>query len=175
VCRKETCLCAEEKSVPWTSAFQQRVAHRVFWGEGFIFSGAGPGLVWTDRPRKSGSKDLAPGQRLLVHAEMWEFKRHRSPSHPARQRLPQYPLRRRGLVSGESDGPGRIGCKACGHESAESVAHYLPHGERAAKPAPEESLVGSSWIAGAMTIVPRAAENLEVAHAAAAWARYWGG
>jgi uncharacterized protein (AIM24 family) len=65
VCRKETFLCAE-KSVQLEIAFQQRLGAGFFGGEGFILQRVtGPGTVWLDL---SGVEDLAPGQRLLVHA-----------------------------------------------------------------------------------------------------------
>jgi uncharacterized protein (AIM24 family) len=52
VCRKETFLCAE-KSVTLEIAWQQRI---------------GAGLVWLDLSGELVERDLAAGERLLVHA-----------------------------------------------------------------------------------------------------------
>lgn len=68
VCRKETFLCAE-KSVQLDIAFQQRLGAGLFGGEGFILQRVtGPGTVWLDLAGEVVTEDLAPGQRLLVHA-----------------------------------------------------------------------------------------------------------
>lgn len=68
VCRKETFLCAE-KSVQLDIAFQQRLGAGLFGGEGFILQKVtGPGTVWLDLSGEVVIEDLAPGQRLLVHA-----------------------------------------------------------------------------------------------------------
>jgi uncharacterized protein (TIGR00266 family) len=68
VCRKETFLCAE-KSVQLDIAFQQRLGAGFFGGEGFILQRVtGPGTVWLDLAGEVVIEDLAPGQRLLVHA-----------------------------------------------------------------------------------------------------------
>ena len=68
VLRKETFLCAE-KSVQLEIAFQQRLGAGFFGGEGFILQRVtGPGTVWLDLSGEVVVEDLAPGQRLLVHA-----------------------------------------------------------------------------------------------------------
>ena len=68
VCRKETFLCAE-KSVQLDIAFQQRLGAGFFGGEGFILQRVtGPGTVWLDLSGEVVIEELAPGQRLLVHA-----------------------------------------------------------------------------------------------------------
>jgi uncharacterized protein (TIGR00266 family) len=68
VCRKETFLCAE-KSVALDIAFQQRLGAGFFGGEGFILQRVtGPGTVWLDLSGEVVIEDLAPGQKLLVHA-----------------------------------------------------------------------------------------------------------
>lgn len=68
VCRKETFLCAE-KSIQLDIAFQQRLGAGFFGGEGFILQRVtGPGTVWLDLSGEVVTEDLAPGQRLLVHA-----------------------------------------------------------------------------------------------------------
>jgi uncharacterized protein (TIGR00266 family) len=68
VCRKETFLCAE-KSVQLEIAFQQRLGAGLFGGEGFVLQKVtGPGTVWLDLSGEVVIEELAPGQRLLVHA-----------------------------------------------------------------------------------------------------------
>lgn len=68
ICRKETFLCAEY-SVSLDIAFQQRLGAGVFAGEGFILQRVtGPGTVWLDLSGEVVEKDLAPGERLRVHA-----------------------------------------------------------------------------------------------------------
>ncbi len=68
VCRKETFLCAE-KSVTLDLAFQKRLGAGFFGGEGFILQRlTGPGTAFIDLAGEVVEKDLAPGERLLVHA-----------------------------------------------------------------------------------------------------------
>ena len=68
LCRKETFLCAE-KSVTLEIAFQKRLGAGFFGGEGFILQKVtGPGMVFLDLSGEVVEKDLAPGERLLVHA-----------------------------------------------------------------------------------------------------------
>lgn len=68
VCRKETFLVAE-KTVTLDIAFQQRFGAGLFGGQGFILQRVtGPGLVFLDLSGEVVEKDLAPGEKLLVHA-----------------------------------------------------------------------------------------------------------
>jgi uncharacterized protein (TIGR00266 family) len=68
ICRKETFLAAE-KSVTLEIAFQQRFGAGLFGGQGFILQRAtGPGLVFLDLSGEVVEKDLAAGEKLLVHA-----------------------------------------------------------------------------------------------------------
>lgn len=68
ICRKETFLVAE-KSVSLEIAWQQRLGAGVFGGEGFILQKVtGPGLVFLDLSGEVVERDLAPGEKLLVHA-----------------------------------------------------------------------------------------------------------
>lgn len=68
ICRKETFLVAE-KSVSLEIAWQQRFGAGVFGGEGFILQKVtGPGLVFLDLSGEVVERDLAPGEKLLVHA-----------------------------------------------------------------------------------------------------------
>jgi uncharacterized protein (TIGR00266 family) len=68
ICRKETFLCAE-KSVVLELAWQKRLGAGFFGGQGFILQKVtGPGTVWLDLSGEVVERDLAPGERLLVHA-----------------------------------------------------------------------------------------------------------
>ncbi len=68
ICRKETFLCAE-KSVSLEIAWQQRLGAGFFGGEGFILQKlTGPGTDWLDLSGELVERDLAPQERLLVHA-----------------------------------------------------------------------------------------------------------
>lgn len=68
ICRKETFLCAQ-KSVTLEIAWQQRIGAGFFGGEGFILQKVtGPGVVWLDLSGELVERDLAAGERLLVHA-----------------------------------------------------------------------------------------------------------
>ena len=68
LCRKETFLVAES-SVKFEIAFQQKLGAAFFGGEGFILQRiSGPGTVWLDLSGEVCTEELAPGQKLLVHA-----------------------------------------------------------------------------------------------------------
>ena len=68
ICRKETFLVAQ-KSVTLELAWQKRMGAGFFGGDGFILQKAtGPGVVWLDLSGELVERDLAPGERLLVHA-----------------------------------------------------------------------------------------------------------
>ncbi len=68
ICRKETFLCAE-KSVTLDIAWQKRLGAGFFGGQGFILQRvSGPGTVWLDLSGEVVHRDLAAGERLLVHA-----------------------------------------------------------------------------------------------------------
>ena len=68
ICRKETFLVAQ-KSVSFEVAWQKRIGAGFFGGDGFILQKiSGPGVVWLDLSGELIERDLAPGERLLVHA-----------------------------------------------------------------------------------------------------------
>lgn len=68
ICRKETFLAAQ-KGVNVEIAWQQRIGAGFFGGEGFILQRVtGPGVVWLDLSGEVVVRNLAPGERLLVHA-----------------------------------------------------------------------------------------------------------
>jgi uncharacterized protein (TIGR00266 family) len=68
LCRKETFLCAE-KSVTLDIAWHKRLGAGFFGGQGFILQRVtGPGTVWLDLSGEVVERELAAGERLLVHA-----------------------------------------------------------------------------------------------------------
>ena len=68
ICRKETFLCAE-KSVSLEIAWQKKIGVGVFGGAGFILQKVtGPGTVFLDLSGELVEKNLAAGERILVHA-----------------------------------------------------------------------------------------------------------
>jgi uncharacterized protein (TIGR00266 family) len=68
ICRKETFLCAE-RSVSVELAWQQRIGAGFFGGAGFILQKiSGPGTVFLDLSGEVVTRQLAAGERLLVHA-----------------------------------------------------------------------------------------------------------
>jgi uncharacterized protein (TIGR00266 family) len=68
VCRKETFLVAE-KSVSLSTAWQQGIGAGMFGGDGFVLQKVtGPGTVFLDISGEVVERDLAAGERLLVHA-----------------------------------------------------------------------------------------------------------
>ncbi len=68
ICRKETFLVAE-KSISLEIVWQKRIGAGFFGGEGFVLQKvSGPGVVWLDLSGELIERDLAPGERLLVHA-----------------------------------------------------------------------------------------------------------
>src|ERR1700758_2514329 len=68
ICRKETFLCAE-RTVSLDLAWQQRIGSGFFGGAGFILQRVtGPGVVFLDLSGEVVQRQLAPGERLLVHA-----------------------------------------------------------------------------------------------------------
>ncbi len=68
ICSKEAFLCAE-KSVTLEIAWQRKIGAGFFGGEGFVLQKVtGPGTVWLDISGELVERDLAPGEKLLVHA-----------------------------------------------------------------------------------------------------------
>ncbi len=68
ICRKETFLAAE-KSVTFAVSFQKNIGAGLFGGQGFILQKVtGPGTVFLDLSGEIVEKDLAAGEKLLVHA-----------------------------------------------------------------------------------------------------------
>jgi uncharacterized protein (TIGR00266 family) len=145
VCRKETFLCAE-KSVQLDIAFQQRLGAGLFGGEGFILQKVtGPGTVWLDLSGEVVIEDLAPGQRLLVHAG------HVGIQTPSVQFSIQMVKGFRNVLFGGEGlflatvtGPGRVWLQSMPIMNlAEEIGKFLPQGHEARD-------AGAGGIAGAV-------------------------
>jgi len=129
ICRKETFLCAE-RSVSLEIAWQQRIGAGFFGGEGFILQRVtGPGVVWLDLSGELVERDLAAGERLLVHAG------HVGIQEPTVQFSIQM-IRgfRNVLFGGEGlflatlTGPGHVWLQSMPIMNlAEEIGRYLPH------------------------------------------------
>ena len=151
VCRKETFLVAES-SVALDIAFQQRLGAGFFAGEGFILQRVtGPGTVFLDLSGEVVEKNLAPGERLLVHAG------HVGMQDPSVQVSIQM-LRgfRNVLFGGEGlflatlTGPGRVWLQSMPILNlAEEIARYLP-GDNAARGAAAGGSFGGGAVVGAV-------------------------
>jgi uncharacterized protein (TIGR00266 family) len=128
ICRKETFLCAE-KSVSLEIAWQQRIGAGFFGGQGFILQKVtGPGTVFLDLAGEIVERDLAAGERLLVHAG------HVGIMDPTVQfdiqRVPGFKnilLGGEGLFLATLTGPGHIALQSMPIINlAEEIARYLP-------------------------------------------------
>jgi uncharacterized protein (TIGR00266 family) len=132
VCRKETFLCAQ-KSVTLEIAFQQRLGAAFFGGEGFILQRVtGPGMVWLDLSGEVVVEDLAPGQRLMVHAGHVGIQTPSITFDIQRVKGFRNILFGGGLFLANLTGPGRVWLQSMPIMNlAESVAHYLPQDKAA--------------------------------------------
>jgi uncharacterized protein (TIGR00266 family) len=131
ICRRETFLCAEY-SVSLDIAFQQRLGAGFFSGEGFILQRVtGPGTVFLDLSGEVVEKQLAPGERLLVHAG------HIGMQDPSVQVDFQMVRGFRNVLFGGEGlflatltGPGRVWLQSMPVMNlAEEIARHLPSGE----------------------------------------------
>ena len=144
VCRKETFLVAQS-GVTFEIAFQQRLGAAFFGGEGFILQRVtGPGTVWLDLSGEVVQEELAPGQRLLVHAGHvgiitpsveFDIQRVRG----VRNML----FGGEGIFLASLTGPGHAWLQSMPILNlAESIARYLPRSESATAEGGATGLVG---------------------------------
>ena len=136
ICRRETFLCAE-KSVTLELAWQQRIGSGFFGGAGFILQKVtGPGTVFLDLSGEVIHKQLAAGERLLVHAG--HVGVHTPTVSFDIQMVPGF---RNILFGGEGlflaslSGPGEVWLQSMPIMNlAEAIAHYLPQAEGGSGP-----------------------------------------
>jgi uncharacterized protein (TIGR00266 family) len=144
LCRKETFLVAES-SVTFEIAFQQKFGAGLLGGDGFILQKlTGPGTVWLDLSGEVVTEELAPGQKLLVHAG------HVGIFDPSIQ----FSIQRVGgvrnmLFGGEGlflaslIGPGKVYLQSMPIMNlAEALSPYLPRGESSATDTTAGGIVG---------------------------------
>ncbi len=144
LCRKETFLVAQS-SVTFELAFQQRFGAGLLGGDGFILQKlTGPGTVWLDLSGEVCTEELAPGQKLLVHAG------HVGIFEPS----VQFSIQRVGgvknmLFGGEGlflaslIGPGKVYLQSMPIMNlAEAISPYLPRSENAAVDNSASGIVG---------------------------------
>ncbi len=150
ICRKETFLCAE-KSVTFTIAWQPRVGAGLFGGQGFILQQVtGPGTVFLDLSGEIVERDLAAGERLLVHAG------HVGVIDPTVQfDIQMVPGLKNILFGGEGlflatlTGPGHIALQSMPIMNlAEEIARYLPAQSGTASSGSVGSTVGAAAVGG---------------------------
>jgi uncharacterized protein (TIGR00266 family) len=130
ICRKETFLVAE-KSVTFEVAWQRRVGAGFFGGEGFILQKvSGPGVVWLDLSGELVERDLAPGERLLVHAgHVGVFEPSVSFDIQLVRGFKNILFGGEGLFLATLTGPGHVWLQSMPILNlAEEIARYLPSG-----------------------------------------------
>jgi len=130
ICRKETFLVAE-KSITFEVAWQRRIGAGFFGGDGFILQKVtGPGVVWLDLSGELIERDLAPGERLLVHAgHVGLFEPTVSFDIQMVQGFKNILFGGEGLFLATLTGPGHIWLQSMPILNlAEEIARYLPRG-----------------------------------------------
>ncbi len=151
ICRKQTFLVAE-KSVSLEIAWQQRIGAGFFGGQGFILQRvSGPGTVFLDLSGEVVERDLAAGERLLVHAG------HVGAIDPTVQfdiqRVPGFKnilFGGEGLFLAVLTGPGHIVLQSMPILNlAEEIAHYLPgHSEGSSSGSSATGAVAAAGVVG---------------------------
>src|SRR5436309_9182283 len=150
ICRKQTFMCAE-KSVTLEIAWQQRIGAGFFGGEGFILQRvSGPGTAFLDLSGEVVERDLAAGERLLVHAG------HVGAMDPQIQfdiqRVPGFKnmlFGGEGLFLAALTGPGHVVLQSMPVLNlAEEIAHYLPHSEGSSESSASTGASVATGVAG---------------------------
>jgi len=129
ICRKETFLVAE-KSVTFEIAWQRRIGAGFFGGDGFILQKVtGPGVVWLDLSGEVVERQLAPGERLLVHAgHVGVFEPSVSFDIQMVSGFKNILFGGEGLFLATLTGPGHVWLQSMPILNlAEEIARYLPH------------------------------------------------
>jgi uncharacterized protein (TIGR00266 family) len=150
ICRKETFLCAE-KSVTLELAWQQRIGAGFFGGAGFILQKVtGPGMVFLDLSGEVVTKQLASGERLLVHAG--HVGVHEPTVSFDIQMLPGFSnviFGGEGLFMASLTGPGEVHLQSMPILNlAEEIARYLPMGNRNNNASVPASLAAGGVVGG---------------------------
>ena len=146
ICRKETFLCAE-KSVTLELAWQKRLGAGLFGGDGFILQKVtGPGTVFLDLSGEVIEKDLAPGERLLVHAgHVGVFDPSISFDIQMVRGFKNIIFGGEGMFLASLTGPGHVALQSMPIMNlAEEILQYLPAGSEAAASGSIGGILGAS-------------------------------
>ena len=130
ICRKETFLVAQ-KSVTLELAWQKRLGSGFFGGNGFLLQKlTGPGIVWLDLSGELIERELAPEERLLVHAgHVGIFEPSVGFDIQMVKGFKNLIFGGEGLFLATLTGPGRIWLQSMPIMNlAEELARYLPSG-----------------------------------------------
>jgi len=130
ICRKETFLVAQ-KTVTLELAFQKNIGSGFFGGNGFVLQKlSGPGIAWLDLSGELIQRELAPGERLLVHAgHVGIFDPSVSFDIQMVSGFKNILFGGEGLFLATLTGPGRIWLQSMPIMNlAEELARYLPMG-----------------------------------------------
>jgi uncharacterized protein (TIGR00266 family) len=150
ICRKETFLCAE-KSVAFEITWQKNIGAGFFGGQGFILQKVtGPGTVFLDLAGEVVERDLAAGERLLVHAG------HVGVMDPTIQfDIQMVPGFKNILFGGEGlflatlTGPGHVALQSMPIMNlAEEIARYMPAPAGATTSGNVSGAVGAAAVGG---------------------------
>src|SRR5271156_4679732 len=130
ICRKESFLVAQ-KSIALELAGQKRLGAGFFGGEGFLLQKVtGPGVVWLDLSGELVERDLASGERLLVHAgHVGGFEPSVSFDIQMVRGIKNILFGGEGLFLAPLTGPGHVWLESMPILNlAEEIARYLPRG-----------------------------------------------
>ena len=129
ICRKETFLVAE-KSISLETVWQSKIGYGFFGGDGFLLQKlTGPGVVWLDLSGELVERDLAPGERLLVHAgHVGVFEPSVTFDIQMVSGFKNILFGGEGLFLATLTGPGHVWLQSMPILNlAEEVARYIPH------------------------------------------------
>ena len=129
ICRKETFLVAE-KSISLETVWQRKIGYGFFGGDGFLLQKlTGPGVVWLDLSGELVERDLAPGERLLVHAgHVGVFEPSVTFDIQMVSGFKNILFGGEGLFLATLTGPGHVWLQSMPILNlAEEVARYIPH------------------------------------------------
>ena len=153
ICRKETFLCAQ-KTVSLELAWQKKLGAGFFGGDGFILQKVtGPGVVWLDLSGELVEKELAPGEKLRVHAgHVGVFSPSVQFDIQMVKGVKNVLFGGEGLFLATLTGPGHIWLQSMPIMNlAEEVARYLPNtGDRSGSGSPVSGVATAGIVGGVL-------------------------
>jgi uncharacterized protein (AIM24 family) len=144
-----------EKSITLEIAWQKRMGAGFFGGDGFILQKVtGPGLVFLDLSGELVERDLAPGERLLVHAgHVGAFEPSVAFDLQMVRGFRNVLFGGEGLFLASLTGPGHVWLQSMPILNlAEEIARYLPSGgdNGATSTAATVGISSAAGVAGAL-------------------------